>query len=351
MSRSSAASFARRTLLPADLIVLPPPSAPLCLPPAFARTTHADGAFSRADVATETGTRSVSVFVSFVVTKRVRSNAVAAKCPPRARMITHGRSRSTPPRTSRSAASAWRSSARRSKSGAARTLVTPNLEPSSASTTIFAFELVVSFSFREILDDIRSSAAREFVASDSSPESSRASSRSNRPSRRWSSVTQIVRSQHGFELRLRHGRAAVTQPPPVVPVEIAAVMLAHLARAAEPELAPRVHAPDARRARLDGKRILVDRAVASREMLASARARGRGRGPAAPEHASHRRDRPQRAHRHRRGRPRGPHARPRRRAFCAAARRVSFTNERLLGGERRSETEERKRPEFMRCRF
>ena len=217
-------------------------------------------------------TRSVSVFVSFVVTKRVGSNAVAAKCPPRARMITHGRSRSTPPRTSRSAASAaTRSTSRADESGAARHRQTPNLEPSSASTTIFAFESVVSFSFREILDDTRSSAARVrrerfvsgIVARVVESESSGAGD--------GAQVTQIVRSQHGFELRLRHGRTSVTQPPPVVSVEIAAVMLAHLARAAEPELAPRVHAPDARRARLDGKRILVDRAVASREMLARAR--------------------------------------------------------------------------------
>ena len=192
ISRSSAASFARRAALPADLIVLPPPSAPLCLPPAFARTTYRWKVL-RAEVAADGGTRSVSVFVSFFVTKHVGSNAVAAKCPPRARMTTHGRSRSTPPRASRNAASAATGSrSRDDEDEDARHRQTPNLEPSSASTTICAFS-VSRDPFRDPLEDTLPTTAL-VVSFSFLSESSSESESSEEPEMELRSLPSFVRS-------------------------------------------------------------------------------------------------------------------------------------------------------------
>ena len=82
MSASSARSFARRIELPA-LFIFFTPSLLTCLPPAFARTTYRL-AVARLFAALARASPSSPISLA--------SNALAAKCPPRASTTTHGRS-------------------------------------------------------------------------------------------------------------------------------------------------------------------------------------------------------------------------------------------------------------------
>ena len=82
ISSSNAASFARRIELPALFIFFPPPSLCTCRPPALARTTYRLAVECRVTAVSGASQRAPSITRA--------SNALTAKCPPRANTTTQG---------------------------------------------------------------------------------------------------------------------------------------------------------------------------------------------------------------------------------------------------------------------
>ena len=207
MSRSSAASFARRTLLPADLIVLPPPSAPLCLPLLLNHASMERFARRRR----RRNRHEVRQRFRFFRSDETRGVERGRGEVPAARQDDHPRA---------VAVDAAANVAKRGERGdsvdvARRRKRRREASPDAEPRAVLGFDHNLRgrvgrfFFFREILDDTRSSAAREFVASDSSPESSRASSESES-----SEPEMELRSLKSFVRNMASNSASVTGARP-----------------------------------------------------------------------------------------------------------------------------------------